>query len=167
MKLLRCGPPGRERPALLNATGVLRDLSAVLPDIGPAQLSDTALARLRPQRLPVVRGRPRIGCPVAGIGKFIANGLNCADHAAESGLPIPAEPVIFSKAISCIQGPNDDVMLPRGSRKSDWEVELGVVIGRTAPRLLKAGDVMRLGIDGLGEQCQRVRAFRPTPAAGR
>ena len=117
MKLLRCGPPGKEKPALLDATGVLRDLSAVLPDIGPAQLSDTALARLarlNPERLPAVRGRPRIGCPVAGIGKFIAIGLNYADHAAESGLPIPAEPVVFTKAISCIQGPDDDVMLPKG-----------------------------------------------------
>ena len=135
MKLLRCGPPGKEKPALLDATGVLRDLSAVLPDLGPAQLSDAALARLarlKPERLPAVRGRPRIGCPVAGVGKFIAIGLNYADHAAESGLPIPAEPVVFTKAISCIQGPDDDVMLPKGSRKTDWEVELGVVIGRTA-----------------------------------
>ena len=135
MKLLRYGPPGKEKPGLLDAAGKLRDLSGVIPDLGPAQLGDAALARLRrlePEQLPLVRGRPRIGCPVAGIGKFIAIGLNYADHAAEAGLPLPAEPVIFTKAISCIQGPNDDVMLPRGSKKSDWEVELGVVIGATA-----------------------------------
>ena len=135
MKLLRHGPPGKEKPGLLDDTGQLRDLSAVLPDIGPAQLSDAALARLRKLKiasLPAVRGKPRIGCPVAGIGKFIAIGLNYADHAAESGLPVPKEPVIFTKAISCIQGPDDEVMLPKGSKKSDWEVELGVVIGATA-----------------------------------
>ncbi len=135
MKLLRYGPAGKEKPGLLDEDGVLRDLSAVVPDIGPAQLSDRALARLarlKPASLPAVRGKPRIGCPVAGIGKFIAIGLNYADHAAESGLPVPREPVIFTKAISCIQGPDDEVMLPRGSKKSDWEVELGVVIGRTA-----------------------------------
>ena len=135
MKLLRYGPPGKEKPGLLDESGVLRDLSTVVPDIGPAQLSDTALARLRRLKtdsLPVVRGRPRIGCPVGGIGKFIAIGLNYADHAAEAGLPVPKEPVVFTKAISSIQGPDDDVRLPKGSRKSDWEVELGVVIGRRA-----------------------------------
>lgn len=135
MKLVRYGPAGREKPALMDAEGRLRDLSAAVPDIGPAQLSDTALARLRrldPSRLPAVRGRPRLGCPVGGIGKFIAIGLNYADHAAESGMPIPKEPIVFTKAISCIQGPDDDVVIPRGSKKTDWEVELGVVIGRTA-----------------------------------
>ena len=135
MKLLRYGPPGKEKPGLLDADGRLRDLSAVVPDIGPAQLSDAALARLQrlnADKLPLVRGTPRIGCPVAGIGKFIAIGLNYADHAAEAGMPLPTEPIIFTKAISCIQGPHDDVMLPRGSKKSDWEVELGVIIGRTA-----------------------------------
>ena len=135
MKLLRYGPPGQEKPALLDADGRLRDLSAVVPDIGPAQLGDAALARLQRlnvDKLPLVKGTPRLGCPVAGIGKFIAIGLNYADHAAESGLPVPKEPVVFTKAISCIQGPDDDVMLPRGSKKSDWEVELGVGIGRTA-----------------------------------
>ena len=135
MKLVRYGPLGKEKPGLIDADGVLRDLSARVPDIGPAQLSDAALARLariQPATLPGVRGRPRLGCPVAEVGKFIAIGLNYADHAAESGLPIPAEPVIFTKAISCIQGPNDAVMLPKGSSKVDWEVELGVVIGHTA-----------------------------------
>ena len=122
MKLLRYGAPGKEKPGLLDDTGQLRDLSAVIRDIGPAQLGDAALARLRrlkPDTLPRVRGQPRLGCPVAGVGKFIAIGLNYADHAAEAGMPLPKEPVIFTKAISCIQGPDDDVMLPRGSKKSD------------------------------------------------
>ena len=135
MKLVRYGPLGKEKPGLIDGAGVLRDLSSLVPDIGPAQLAAAALARLgraRPDSLPAVRGRARLGCPVAGIGKFIAIGLNYADHAAEAGMPIPKEPVVFTKAISCIQGPDDDVMLPKGSKKSDWEVELGVVIGRTA-----------------------------------
>ena len=135
MKLLRYGAPGKEKPGLLDADGKLRDLSAHIPDIGPAQLSDVALARLRrlqPAKLPLVRGKPRLGSPVAGTPKFIAIGLNYADHAAESGLPLPAEPVVFMKATSCIQGPNDPVMLPKGSVKTDWEVELGVVIGTRA-----------------------------------
>ncbi len=135
MKLVRHGPAGKEKPGLIDADGVLRDLSAVVPDIGPAQLGDAALARLarlKPALLPAVRGKRRLGCPVAGIGQFIGIGLNYADHAAEAGQPVPKEPIIFTKAISCIQGPDDDVMLPKGSKKSDWEVELGVVIGATA-----------------------------------
>ncbi|MBK6614397.1 fumarylacetoacetate hydrolase family protein [Ottowia sp.] len=135
MKLVRHGPLGKETPGLIDADGVLRDLSAVVPDISPAQLGDAALARLarlKPASLPAVRGKRRLGCPVGGVGKFIAIGLNYRDHAAEAGLPIPKEPIIFTKAISCIQGPDDAVMLPKGSKKSDWEVELGVVIGRTA-----------------------------------
>ena len=135
MKIVRYGPLGKEKPGLLDAQGQLRDLSAVVPDIGPGQLSDAGLARLRklrPAQLPLVRGRPRLGCPVAAIGKFIAIGLNYSDHAAEAGMAIPQEPVVFTKAISCIQGPNDDVMLPKGSVKGDWEVELGVVIGTRA-----------------------------------
>jgi 2-keto-4-pentenoate hydratase/2-oxohepta-3-ene-1,7-dioic acid hydratase in catechol pathway len=135
MKLVRYGNPGREKPGLIDADGKLRDLSAAVPDIGPAQLGDAAIARLRklnPAKLPLVRGKPRMGCPVAQVGKFIAIGLNFADHAAESGVPIPKEPVVFMKATSCIQGPNDAVMLPKGSVKTDWEVELGVVIGTRA-----------------------------------
>ena len=135
MKLVRYGNPGREKPGLIDAEGKLRDLSAVVPDIGPQQLGQVGLARLRkmnPGKLPLVRGKPRYGCPVNGVGKFIAIGLNYADHAAESGAPIPKEPVVFMKATSCIQGPNDPVMLPRGSVKTDWEVELGVVIGTRA-----------------------------------
>jgi 2,4-didehydro-3-deoxy-L-rhamnonate hydrolase len=135
MKLVRYGPVGREKPGLMDAQGRLRDLSSVVPDLGPAQLAPRALARLRkvdPDRLPLVRGKPRLGCPVAQIGKFVAIGLNYADHAAEAGLPLPKEPIVFLKATSCIQGPNDAVMLPKGSVKTDWEVELGVVIGSTA-----------------------------------
>ncbi|MBU3738022.1 MAG: fumarylacetoacetate hydrolase family protein [Rhodoferax sp.] len=135
MKLVRYGNPGREKPGLIDAGGVLRDLSKVVKDIGPAQLDDATLDKLRrldPGKLPAVRGTPRLGCPVSGVGKFVAIGLNYADHAAESGAPIPKEPIVFMKATTCIQGPDDDVMLPRGSVKSDWEVELGVVIGTRA-----------------------------------
>lgn len=135
MKLVRYGNPGREKPGLIDDEGKLRDLSAVVPDIGPAQLGAAALARIRkanPAKLPLVRGKPRMGCPVNGVGKFVAIGLNYADHAAESGVPIPTEPVVFMKATSCIQGPNDPVMLPKNSVKTDWEVELGIVIGTRA-----------------------------------
>ena len=135
MKLVRYGNPGKEKPGLIDADGRLRDLSALIADIGPGQLGDAALARLRKlktDKLPRVKGSPRLGSPVSGVGKFIAIGLNYADHAAEAGLPIPKEPVVFMKATSCIQGPNDPVMLPKGSVKSDWEVELGVVIGARA-----------------------------------
>jgi len=135
MKLVRYGKPGKEKPGLIDAQGQLRDLSAVVPDITPAQLDDKALAklaRLKTDKLPLVKGKPRMGCPVQGVGKFIAIGLNYVDHAKESNLPIPKEPIVFMKAISCIQGPDDDVMLPKGSKKSDWEVELGVVIGKRA-----------------------------------
>ncbi len=135
MKLVRYGNPGKEKPGLVDADGKLRDLSGVVPDIGPAQLAPAALAKIRkanPARLPLVRGTPRMGCPVAGIGKFVAIGLNYADHAAEANAPIPKEPIVFMKATTCIQGPNDPVMLPKGSVKTDWEVELGVVIGTRA-----------------------------------
>jgi len=133
MKLVRYGKPGKEKPGLIDAKGKLRDLSAVVKDIGPEQLSDVGLAKLRKlkaDKLPRVKGEPRMGCPVNGVGKFIAIGLNYSDHAKEAGMPIPKEPVVFTKAISCIQGPNDPVMLPKGSVKGDWEVELGVVIGK-------------------------------------
>jgi len=135
MKLVRYGNPGKEKPGLIDADGKLRDLSKVIKDIDPAQLGDAALAKLRKlktDKLPLVRGKPRMGCPVAGVPKFIAIGLNYADHAAESNLPIPKEPIVFMKATTCIQGPDDNVMLPKGSVKSDWEVELGVVIGKQA-----------------------------------
>jgi 2,4-didehydro-3-deoxy-L-rhamnonate hydrolase len=135
MRLLRYGPVGQEKPGALDADGVLRDLSGELPDLTPAQLSAPSLQRLRQMDLsarPAVPGRPRLGVPVAGIGKFIAVGLNYADHAAEAALPVPKEPVLFTKAISCLNGPDDDVMLPQGAMKGDWEVELGVVIGTRA-----------------------------------
>ena len=135
MKLVRYGQPGKEKPGLIDAAGKLRDLSGVVSDIGPDQLSDKVLAKLaklKTDKLPLVKGKPRMGCPVANVRKFIAIGLNYADHAAESNLPVPKEPIVFMKATSCIQGPNDDVMLPKGSVKSDWEVELGIVIGKHA-----------------------------------
>jgi len=135
MKLVRYGNPGKEKPGLIDDNGQLRDLSAVLKDIGPEQLGDAAIAKLRKlktDKLPLVRGKPRFGCPVANVGKFIAIGLNYADHAAEAGMALPKEPVVFTKAISCIQGPNDPVMLPKNSVKGDWEVELGVIIGTRA-----------------------------------
>ncbi len=135
MKLVRYGNPGKEKPGLIDAEGRLRDLSAVIPDLGAAQLDDKGLAKLRRLKtdtLPLVRGKPRLGCPVAQVGKLVAIGLNYADHAAEAGMPVPKEPIIFLKATTCIQGANDPVMLPKGSVKTDWEVELGVVIGRQA-----------------------------------
>ncbi len=135
MKLVRYGQPGKEKPGLIDAAGKLRDLSGVVSDIGPEQLSDKVLAKLaklKTDKLPLVKGKPRMGCPVSRVPKFIAIGLNYADHAAEANMPIPKEPIVFLKATSCIQGPDDDVMLPKGSLKSDWEVELGIVIGKRA-----------------------------------
>ena len=133
MKLLRYGDKGQERPALLDNNGQLRDLSAVVADIAGQTLSPESIARLRdidPSTLPLVEGSPRIGACVGQVGKFICIGLNYADHAAETGAAIPAEPVVFSKWTSAIVGPNDNVEIPRNSRKTDWEVELGVVIGK-------------------------------------
>ena len=135
MKLVRYGNPGKEKPGLIDAEGKLRDLSAVVKDIDAAQLSPAALAKIskvKTDKLPLVKGKPRFGSPVANVGKFIAIGLNYTDHAEESGMPIPAEPVVFMKANSCVVGPNDDIMLPKGSVKTDWEVELGIVIGSKA-----------------------------------
>ena len=135
MKLLRYGPTGHEKPGTLDAAGRIRDLSGVVADITPDQLWGEGLAALKaidPETLPLVEGQPRYGVPVNGVRKFIAIGLNFADHAAESNLPIPAEPVVFTKAVSCLTGPNDTVVIPRGSQKTDWEVELGIVIGNRA-----------------------------------
>jgi len=135
MKLLRYGPAGREQPGVLDSEGRIRALSGRCSDIGPKELSAASLkslAAIDPATLPLVPGNPRIGLPFAGTRKFIAIGLNYVDHAEESGMAIPKEPVIFTKAVSCLQGPNDPVMLPRDSKKTDWEVELGVVIGTTA-----------------------------------
>jgi 2-keto-4-pentenoate hydratase/2-oxohepta-3-ene-1,7-dioic acid hydratase in catechol pathway len=135
MKLLRYGDAGAERPGILDSTGQIRDLSAIVPDISGPSLSPQTLDRLRQtdhSTLPVVTGNPRVGPCVFGVGKFICIGLNYSDHAAESGAPVPAEPIVFMKATSAISGPYDDVIIPRGSTKSDWEVELGVVMGREA-----------------------------------
>ena len=135
MKLLRYGPKGQEKPGTLDAEGRIRDLSGVVADITPDQLWGEGLAALKaidPETLPLVEGQPRYGVPVNGVRKFIAIGLNFADHAAESNLPIPTEPVVFTKAVSCLTGPNDTVVIPRGSEKTDWEVELGIVIGKRA-----------------------------------
>lgn len=135
MKLLRFGRPGQEKPGLLDNEGRIRDLSGVVADITGATLSDEALTKLKaidPATLPLAPEGVRYGPCVAGVGKFLCIGLNYADHAAESNLPIPDEPVLFSKTTSCIIGPNDEVKKPRGSTKLDWEVELGIVIGKTA-----------------------------------
>ncbi len=141
MKLLRYGPAGQERPGLLDRTGTLRDLSSRVRDITPELLSRaslSALAAIDPASLPAIEGRPRLGVPVQGIGQVVAAGLNYADHAAESGMAVPAEPVLFLKSVSSLAGPDDRVVLPPGSVKADWEVELGVVIGRTARHVAEA-----------------------------
>lgn len=133
MKLLRYGPVGQEKPGILDAQGALRDLSARVSDIAGEALTDAGLARLRaidPTTLPRVPGEPRIGPCVGAIGKFVCIGLNYADHAAEAGLPVPTEPVVFAKWTSAVCGPNDGIEIPKGSLKTDWEVELGVVIGK-------------------------------------
>ena len=135
MKLLRYGPSGHEKPGLLDADGRIRDLSSIVSNIDSGVLAPSRLEHLRkfdPAKLPLVRGTPRLGVPYTGIGKFIAIGLNYSDHAAESGMPVPSEPIVFMKATTCITGPNDGIVLPKGSTKSDWEVELGVVIGTKA-----------------------------------
>lgn len=141
MKLLRHGAAGAERPGILAADGTMRDLSGLVPDIGGAVLSDLGLGMVRgidPMALPKVAAGSRLGPCVAGTGKFICIGLNYADHAAESGLTVPPEPIIFMKATSAIVGPNDDVQIPRGSQKTDWEVELAVVIGTAAKHVSEA-----------------------------
>ncbi|MFL6698500.1 MAG: fumarylacetoacetate hydrolase family protein [Vitreoscilla sp.] len=145
MKLLRHGPAGRERPGLLDAQGQVRDLAGVVPDIAGATLTEAGLAVLRtldPQSLPLVPPGTRLGPCVGAVGKFVCIGLNYADHAAESGMPIPSEPVVFGKWTSAIVGPDDDVQIPPGSQKTDWEVELGVVIGEGG-RYIAEEDALR------------------------
>jgi 2,4-diketo-3-deoxy-L-fuconate hydrolase len=135
LKLLRYGPIGEEKPGILDSDGTIRDLSGVIPDLGGKFLAPEslqAIARLSLKDLPIVQGKQRIGSCVQQPGKFLCIGLNYSDHAAESGMAVPAEPVVFMKAASSICGPDDDVVIPRGSLKTDWEVELGVVIGKTA-----------------------------------
>ena len=135
MKLARYGNAGTERPGMIDAAGKIRDLSGVTPDIAREALSPESLKKLSTidaSRLPMVEGTPRIGPCVGSVGKFVCIGLNYSDHAAESGMKVPAEPVLFMKATSAICGPNDKVVIPRGAEKADWEVELGVVIGKEA-----------------------------------
>lgn len=140
MKLLRYGAKGKEKPGLLDKEGRIRDLSGLVADISGETISPKSLnrlAKIKPESLPLVRGTPRIGPCVANPQKFIAIGLNYSDHAAESNLPVPPEPVVFTKHVSCISGPDDDVTLPPKSKKSDWEVELGVIIGTRAKNIKK------------------------------
>jgi 2-keto-4-pentenoate hydratase/2-oxohepta-3-ene-1,7-dioic acid hydratase in catechol pathway len=140
MRLVRYGAPGREKPGMIDANGKLRDLSKVVPDIAGDTLSPAGLAKLKklkPEKLPLVKGKPRLGACVNGVGNFIAIGLNYSDHAAEAGMQIPKEPIIFNKAKSCICGPNDNTIIPRDSTKLDWEIEFGIVIGQRARYLSK------------------------------
>jgi 2-keto-4-pentenoate hydratase/2-oxohepta-3-ene-1,7-dioic acid hydratase in catechol pathway len=140
MKLLRYGPKSREKPGMLDATGTIRDLSGIVDDFTPATIGAGAIAKARkvkPEKLPAVRSNVRIGTCLSTTGNFSASGLNYADHAAESGQAVPKEPILFNKAPSCICGPNDDTMIPKGSTKLDYEVELGVVIGKHARYLAK------------------------------
>ena len=142
MKLLRYGPAGREKPGLLDADGHIRDLSSIVSHIDSSLLAPARLehlSRFDPVKLPLVRGTPRLGVPYTGIGKFIGIGLNYSDHAAEAGMAVPAEPIVFLKATTSITGPNDGIVLPKGSTKTDWEVELGVVIGTRAHYVEEAG----------------------------
>jgi 2-keto-4-pentenoate hydratase/2-oxohepta-3-ene-1,7-dioic acid hydratase in catechol pathway len=146
MKLLRFGPPGREKPGLLDSKGRIRDLSKIVPDIAGDALSPKGLTKLRKldvDKLPLARGNPRLGPCVGGTRNFIAIGMNYTEHAQESGNPIPKEPIIFNKAPSCICGPNDDIMMPKDATKLDWEVELGLVIG-TRARYLSKRDAMEV-----------------------
>jgi 2-keto-4-pentenoate hydratase/2-oxohepta-3-ene-1,7-dioic acid hydratase in catechol pathway len=141
MKLVRFGPAGREKPGILDGQGRIRDLSRVVPDIAGDALSPAGLAKIKKtnvEKLPLVRSGVRIGPCVGEVGNFIAIGLNYADHAAEAGVPVPTEPIIFNKAPNCICGPNDDTMIPKGSTKLDWEVELGIVIGSRGRYLSKS-----------------------------
>lgn len=141
MRLVRYGRPGKEKPGLIDDEGKLRSLADVIDDIDTAALAPKSLRKLEkidPATLPLVRGTPRFGVPVARMGKFIGIGLNYSDHAAEIGMPAPKEPVVFMKAITCLNGPDDPVMLPQGSKKTDWEVELGVVIGTRAQYVSEA-----------------------------
>jgi 2-keto-4-pentenoate hydratase/2-oxohepta-3-ene-1,7-dioic acid hydratase in catechol pathway len=142
MKLVRYGAAGREKPGIVGSDGRIRDLSEVVPDIAGDALSPRSLAklaRIKADTLPPVRGNPRLGPCIGGVGNYLAIGLNYADHAAESGHPVPTEPIIFNKAPTCICGPNDDIMTPKGSRKLDYEIELAVVIGSRARYLSKSG----------------------------
>lgn len=144
MKLVRYGPKGKEKPGLIDADGKLRDLSKIVKALGPEQIEKdlSKIKKANPAKLPLVKGKQRLGCPIGKFGKFIAIGLNYSDHAAEVGAPIPKEPIVFFKADTSVSGPNDPIMLPRGSVKTDWEVELGIVIGKRA-RYVTKQDAMK------------------------
>jgi 2,4-didehydro-3-deoxy-L-rhamnonate hydrolase len=144
MKLCRYGKPGYEKPGVIDSEGKLRDLSKVVDSIGPNEISPRGLkvlAKLKPETLPLVSGNPRYGVPYVGIGKFVAIGLNYSDHAKEAGLALPSEPIVFMKATTCINGPNDDIVQPKNSTKLDWEIELGIVIG-TQARYVEEADAL-------------------------
>jgi 2-keto-4-pentenoate hydratase/2-oxohepta-3-ene-1,7-dioic acid hydratase in catechol pathway len=141
MRLVRYGRPGKEKPGLFDEEGRLRSLAGIVDDIDASVLSKKSLRKLAKvdwKTLPIVRGEPRLGAPVKGVGKFIGIGMNYSDHAAEVGAPIPKEPILFMKATSCLSGPDDAIQLPQGSKKTDWEVELGVVIGTRAQYVSEA-----------------------------
>jgi 2,4-didehydro-3-deoxy-L-rhamnonate hydrolase len=145
MKLLRYGPKGKEKPGILDKNGKIRSLAKVIKELDGDAVSPAGLAKLRKvnvEKLPLVPGKPRIGACIANPQKFIAIGLNYSDHAAESGMQVPPEPVVFTKQVSCLSGPNDTVLLPPLSKKGDWEVELGVIIGRKAKNI-KEKDAMK------------------------
>ncbi|HEX9462114.1 MAG TPA: fumarylacetoacetate hydrolase family protein [Alphaproteobacteria bacterium] len=145
MKLLRYGPPGKEKPGLVDANGKIRSLHKKIKDLTPEMLAPASLAKLRkfkPESLPLVPGKPRLGVPLTGVSKIVAVGLNYSDHAKEAGVAVPPEPVLFMKAITSLNGPNDKVKLPRDSVKGDWEIELGIVIGRKAQYVSEA-DALR------------------------
>ena len=140
MKLVRYGSKGREKPGLLDADGAIRDLSGVIDDITPETVTPKGLAKLaklKPEKLPKVGGRKRFGIPIVGSQKFVAIGLNYSDHAKEAKMKAPEEPIVFTKHLNCVSGPNDDVLLPKGAQRGDWEVELGIVIGSRAKNIAK------------------------------
>jgi 2-keto-4-pentenoate hydratase/2-oxohepta-3-ene-1,7-dioic acid hydratase in catechol pathway len=147
MKLCRYGKAGFEKPGMIDGEGRVRDLSKIVENIGPKEISPRGLkmlARVKPESLPLVNGSPRLGVPYVGIGKFVAIGLNYSDHAKEAGMPIPAEPIVFMKATTSISGPSDDVIQPRNSTKLDWEIELGIVIGTQAKYVSEADALSRV-----------------------
>ncbi len=146
MKLVRFGPPGREKPGIVDSKGQIRDLTKIVPDIAGEALAPAGLAKIKKakiEKLPLVKGKPRLGPCVGKVRNYIGIGLNYADHAAEQGAPVPSEPVIFNKAPTCIWGPNDDTMIPKGSTKLDYEVELGVVIGTRARYIASERDALK------------------------